>query len=535
MKKIFKLCKRYLFMYKWRLFLYILISITVSMTGLVSPYIIGDFIDQLMTAEGIGFIYRYFIFFAVINGVSLVLGYVSGRLYVWLQTRLGYRFNRDFIQKLTKVPLKYTDKQDTAYLNQRINNDTNGLIIFCIGIVQSILVNGAVVVVTVGLMFYFHPLLAVILLGVAGVYFVLYSLYKGILYRASFAFQEAQSGFFAKLHEQLFNIRFVKLHSLFTRFTERLNHSFDALLFTALRQQRASYIFSGLDRLVTVVAQIILLFFGGREIIAGRLTIGRFIIISSYFNLMLGSLRYFFGLGQVVQNNLVFYDRLQALAQIKEEPNGTRTLDAVNTIAFKNVSFGYNENTVLNHKNLFFERGKLYAVKGPNGACKSTLADILLGLQAGEYTGEVLYNGISINELDMYDVRRYLVGITEQEPMLLADTLAYNLHPGDALDKSRDDFIRLLNLEGFIQSLPNGLDTVVNENAVNLSGGEKQKISLLRALLKDPDVLLLDEPTSALDADSKVRFIEHLHKIKGEKIIIMITHEDVGVDEVVWV
>jgi ATP-binding cassette subfamily C protein len=519
MKKIFILCKRYLLLYKWRLFVYIFISVAVGGSGLASPYIIGDFIDQLLAAEGMGFIYRYFALFAGINLVALGLGYVSGRLYVRLQTRLGFSLNRDFIQRLQRVPLKFIGRQDTAYLNQRINNDANALVIFCINIIQSVLVNGVIVGVALALMFYFHPLLAGILLAVAAVYFVLYTLYKKVLYRASFALQESQAGFFAKLHEQLFNVRFIKLHSLFGHFIGRLNHSFDVLLRAALRQQRAGYIFNGLDKVVMVAAQMVLLFFGGREIIAARLTIGQFIIISSYFNMMLGALRYFFGLGQTVQSNMVSYNRLQELAGVEAEPNGRLVLEEIKTIEAKNLSFAYNGNAVLSNLTLRFERGKIYIIKGQNGAGKSTLADILLGLQAGEYTGEILFNGIAMGELDMYALRSRLTGVSEQEPVMLADTLAYNIN----LDEEGRIHNNKTTMDGLAAMLGmEGLDL----NAKTASGGEKQKISILRALLKDPHLLVLDEPTSALDAPSKARLKTHLHAIKRDKIIIIITHEE---------
>jgi len=535
MKKIILFCKSYLLKYKWLLFIYITVSVIVSLGGLVSPYIIGDFIDHLMTADGMGFIYRYFLAFAGVNITTLLLGYVSGQLYAYLQTRLGFEFNRDFIKKLQHAPSRFTDKQDAAYLNQRINNDSNSLIIFCIGIIQNILVNLVVVAVALALMFAFHPVLALILIGVTVVYFVIYVSYKRVLYRASHAFQESQSVFFSKLNEQLFSIRFIKLHSLFKHFIQRLNNSFDALLGYALWFQRANYVFSGLDKLVLISAQMILLLFGGMEIMEGRLTIGRFIIISSYFNLMLASIRYFFSLGKTVQNNMVSYNRLQEFAGIENEPNGGQLLDEVREIELKSVSFAYGERAVFEDRSFNFYRGQVTVLLGPNGAGKSTLTDIIIGLQAGNFGGQVLYNGVSMQNLDMYDVRNRLIGVSEQEPTLLADTLAANLNldRANCLDVQRgevDRLVKILGLESYIYNLPNRFETVINENAANISGGEKQKLSMLRALLKNPDVLILDEPTSALDASGKTSLRSHLDAIKKDKIIIVITHDSDFID-----
>jgi len=451
-------------MHKWRLLLHIFICLVASVGGLVSPYIIGDFIDQLMQAEDISFIYRYFVLFASISLGALLMEYVGGRLYIRLQTRLGYALNISIIRRLHRAPLRFTNRQDTAYLNQRINNDSNTLIGFCINIIQSILVNIVIISVASALMTFFHPPLAGVLLGLSAVYFIFYTLYKKVLYNANLEFKEAQAGFFSKLHEQLFNVRFIKLHSLFNHFISRLDHSFNRLLGSALRQQRATYIFGGMDKLVMMVAQMTLLIFGGMEIIAGRLTIGRFVIMSSYFGMMLGAIRYFFNLGKTIQNNKVSYDRLQELAQIVQEPNGTLLPETVENIEMQEVSFAYNGNDVIKNMNLSFKRGQIYVIAGANGAGKSTLADILLGLQTGEYNGQVRYNGILMEELDMYTMRNSLMAISEQEPILLTDSLAYNLNLDDENRVSNQqtvlkNLIDILGLEDFLQTLPEGYDS----------------------------------------------------------------------------
>ena len=269
---------------------------------------------------------------------------------------------------------------------------------------------------------------------------------------------------------------------------------------------------------------------GGIEIIAGRLTIGQFVIISSYFNMMLGSVRYFFGLGQSVQNTLVSYNRLQELQAVETEPNGKRTLDRIESVELRGLTFRYGENEVLAGVSCMFRRGRVHAILGPNGAGKSTLVDVMVGLHMDGYGGCVLYNGVPMVELDMYGIRGRFVGFSEQEPTLLADTLEDNLclSREGLLEDSTAELGRLakmLGLEAYLASLPDGMGTVVNEGAANLSGGEKQKISILRTLLQNPDVIILDEPTSALDERSRGALKEYLYELKDEKIIIVITHD----------
>jgi len=416
-------------------------------------------------------------------------------------------------------------------MNQRVNNDSNTLIIFCIGVIQSILINSIIVIITATLIISFHLILAGILTLISAVYICFYVLYRRRLYQANFNFRESQAHFFAKLNEQMFNIRFIKLHSLFSQFINRLNNGFDKLLTSALHYQHTNYVFSSLDKVVYMVAQMVLLLFGGIEIINGRLTIGRYIIISSYFNMLLGAIRYFFGLGKTIQDNLVSYERLREIEMITSEPNGNEIISLIEKIEFKNVSFSYNDKPVITNKSLIFEKGNIYMILGSNGAGKSTFLDILMGLHAGKYTGEIFFDGIEMDNLNMYVLRKTLIGMSEQEPVLIADTLRYNILFGEDKLQYEHKLIDILGLCTFISELPNSFDTVVNEGSSNLSGGEKQKISLLRTLLKSPNVIILDEPTSALDINSSSSLKNYLREIKYDKIIIIITHDPEFIDD----
>ena len=173
----------------------------------------------------------------------------------------------------------------------------------------------------------------------------------------------------------------------------------------------------------------------------------------------------------------------------------------------------------IKYDNFLFNKGFIYLIKGDNGSGKSTLVKLLLGLYIDEYKGKVTFNDIDIKDLNLYEIRKKYVSIIDQEPILIHDDLYKNIYqdlniPIKTIDKMIDDMD--INLKIKDKSLI---------DVSKLSGGEKQKISIISAILKNGDLLILDEPTSALDNKATQKLIDIIKKEKKEKIIIVISHD----------
>ena len=241
----------------------------------------------------------------------------------------------------------------------------------------------------------------------------------------------------------------------------------------------------------------------------------------------MNGLVYVLNFGKDLQQCEVFYERLRELWDIEEDVNGTENFTRIDKIELKNVTFGYGNKDIIKNFSYTFKNNKIYAIEGENGAGKSTLLDLILGININEYTGEIEYNGKSIKELDMRELRRNNIGVVEQEPVLMADSIRYNIvyNSKERSEQELKQCIESVNLDDYINETDKGLETVINSESTNLSGGQKQKIALARAIYKDASLLILDEPTSALDMRTKEKLAELLKTIKEGKIIIMITHD----------
>lgn len=369
--------------------------------------------------------------------------------------------------------------------------------------------------------------LTIILASLVPFYLILYLLFQKPLYKSSYDLKEKQNKFFSKMNEQLYNVKLIKLNSAFKESQKQLKGSFSKMLKSLLKYTRISYVFSSSDSITKIVSQLIIFFFGGKEILNNNLTVGEFTIINSYFSMIMGSISYFLNLGSSYQDALVSYDRLKEILIEPKEINGEQRLDSINTITLENVSFSYdNINNIVDNFNYVFKKGNIYSIVGPNGVGKSTFINLILGLFNDYYTGNIYYNSSELRDLDMYYIRKKIIGISEQEPRLINNTIDKNITYG--IDTySYDDIekiLRTLNLDE--SKFSNGLNTNIYEDANNISGGEKLKISLARTFLKEPDLIILDEPTSALDINS-VKTLQCLIKEnKKDKIFLIITHNE---------
>ena len=373
----------------------------------------------------------------------------------------------------------------------------------------------------------FHLFILCVTLTV--LYAILYWGFKKHLYSKGFSYQEKSAYFFSALFDQLDKVELIKKHTLFSKFAQKLERAFESVFCALYENQKIIANFTLSTSIISLLSQGILFIVGAYEIARGYLIPGYLISIVTYYSTLTTTAKYFLDWGKSYQDARVCQDRLDAIWSKPPENNGLERVRSINSLCCSNITFGYDneKNEVLNDFSALFAAGYIYAITGQNGCGKSTVVKLLLGLYPTDYSGTIQYNGINLQDIDLYDLRAHSVGITEQEPTIIEDSIINNLTLlCDDPDMSLLDFyIDALGLRDFIKQLPDGLETKLTEQNQNLSGGEKQKIAIIRLLLKNPDVLIFDEPTSALDSASKTQFIDILMGIKHNHIIILITHD----------
>lgn len=525
--KILKYCGKYLNLHLSNIIPYCIVAFIYYMMLLAEPYIFGSFVEILTNNTSISFIVQYCCIYLLIA----VVGYISSYFVKITGTKLNVDICQDFkvdmLEHIQNTPLSYTNSIDKAKFTHKINNDIQLLIGFILNILQTVLGKIACLIVPYIYILRANLKLGLLLLIIFPLMIIIYKVFEKKLFITASNYMNAQTSFFQKLEEQLFDVKYIKLNNASGILKERFINSGKLLKSTAVTDEKVSFLYWLSSNNMDIFFKIFFLLYGGIAIIQHRMNIGTFIIITSYLPMITNSFMYLLDLGKEIQQGKVYYTRLKEISDVEEDHNGTILLDDISKVELKHVNFNHGKMQIISNFSYTFKKGYIYTIIGDNGSGKSTLVNLILGLYINEFTGEITYNDITIQDIDMKRTRESLVGVAEQEPSLLADSIKYNItYNNVSNDESQiKKYIDAVKLSDYLENCENGLDTIVNENSTNLSGGQKQKISIVRALFKEPKLLVLDEPTSALDKESKKAFLNYIHTNKKEKITIIVTHD----------
>ncbi len=445
------------------------------------------------------------------------------------EQKVIFDLRSDLHDKIQRLPLSWFDSRRTGDVMSRIMEDVTSMERVLIDGVEQGLVASIQVLIMAAALFYTNPSVAIwatVPLPLLLVGSLLYSRDNHGRFRAE---REAMGDLNALLHDNIAGIRQVKAYAAEEE-EHRIFRQFSTVLQSAtMRIMRFWAIFNPGMSFISSLGFVAVLAFGGQAVMQGRLDMGEWL----QFFLMMGFL--YEPLARLHQLNHILLGGRAAAVRVfeildeREEENaeaGKQLRTPVRgEIIFDHVSFSYMpEAPTLHNINLAVQPGQMVALVGSTGAGKSTLLSLLTRFY--EYTeGEIYLDGQAISELSKTSLRPVL-GYVTQESFLFNGTVKENMLLGkrDANDEEIFQALAAAHADDFVRALPQGLDTNVGERGIKLSGGEKQRISIARALLKNPPILLLDEATASVDTHTEKQIQQALDTLMKDRTTFVIAH-----------
>jgi ATP-binding cassette, subfamily B, bacterial MsbA len=430
-----------------------------------------------------------------------------------------------------RLSLGYFTEERKGILISRIINDVQIIRDSMIAVINSLFRDPTLIILFSIVLFIFNwklTLFIYILLPVTG--FILAKIGDS-LKRSSIRSQEKIADITSILDETFGAMRIVKAFNMekyeIKKFSEEENKYFSYLKKLVRRRALAAPI----TEFLGVVTIVIILFFIGTEIVTGRsyMSPGSFIVYLGIFFQIIPSLKL---MGQVynsIQEGIAASDRVSAVlnteVKIFDSPDAVELTSFKDKIEFENVKFKYEKGEiVLKNINLTIKKGDVVAIVGPSGAGKSTLIDLISRFYDVDQ-GAIFIDGIDIRKIKLNSLRA-LMGVVTQETILFNDSIKNNIAYG--LETIPEEEIinaaKAANAHNFIAALEEGYNTVIGDRGVKISGGERQRLSIARALLKNPPILILDEATSSLDTESEKMVQEAIDRLMMGRTSIVIAH-----------
>lgn len=466
----------------------------------------------------------------VVVGFLLRDGLNSLRIFVnnTFEQKVIYDIRSDLYEKIQRLPLGWFDSRRTGDVMTRVVEDvTNMERVLIDGIEQGLI--AALQVLGIGI-FLFCLNAGVAAWATLPVPFLalgawIYSTRGRDRYRNQ---REAASDLNAMLHDNISGIRQIKAYAAETAEHERFNRFSDALRRASLRMMKWWALYSPGMSFMRMSGYVLVLAFGGTAVMRGELTIGDFTRFLLFLSLFYEPIDRLNSLNQMILSGRAAADRVFEILDSDEERNATSgaslPLRLDGHVRFEKVSFAYGEQPTLHEVDLEAMPGQTIALVGSTGAGKSTVLSILTRFYERD-SGMVTIDGSDIATLSKASLRDHL-GYVTQEPFLFNGTVRENLALAkrDATDAEMWSALDAAHAAAFVKALPQELDTNVGERGVKLSGGEKQRLSIARALLKNAPILLLDEATASVDSETERQIQDALDRLMENRTAFVIAH-----------
>ena len=513
-------------------FILTVVSVTLVVFG---PRLLGEatniIVEGVVSGQGIDFdaLHSQLITVLLVYVASFVLSYTSSYVLAGVVQRSMFALREAVERKLNHLPLSYIDRQPRGDLLSRVTNDIDNLSQSLQQTTSQILTSLLTLVGVTIMMFTISPLLAVVALTTVPIS-VLLMKYIGGKARPRFIAQWRHTGDLNAQAEEVFSGHaIVKSFGRQREAEARFRADNDKLYEASFSAQFMANLIQPAMIFMGNVQYILIAVVGGLQISSGSLSIGGMQAMIQYARQFSQPLTHLASMAATFQSGIASLERVLELIDADEQsPEPERAADPIpvkGRVVFEDVHFSYDpDKPLITGLNVVAEPGETVAIVGPTGAGKTTLVNLIMRFYEID-SGRITLDGRDISTIHRHELRSD-IGMVLQDTWLFGGTIRENLRYGnpDATDEQIYEAARVTYVDRFVHSLPDGYDTIINDEGDNVSTGEKQLMTIARAFLNDPAILILDEATSSVDTRTEVLIQKAMKNLRANRTSFVIAH-----------
>lgn len=514
--------------YKWLMVLGLVMTTVISVLAIVNPHISGLIVDDVIKGGNYDELPYLAAILIGVTAVRSVLRFFYQVVFETCSQGVLYEMRDTVYRKFMQEDFAFYNRERTGDLMSRQTGDMDAVRHFVAYVIYAVYENVLLLIFAIIMIFTVSYKMALCMLVVLPLT-ALTTYFQSKQVRPAFKRnRNCFSSLNAFVQENVSGNRVVKAFSKEDYEIAKFNAENDDFRDSQLEAAKIWMRFIPIFEVLSYALTIILILYGGYMVIQGEITLGDLVKVNGYLWMLTAPLRmagwWINDIQRFTTSIEKIYDTYTKEPSIKTPEKGIREARFKGAVEFKNVSYRAGDTDIVEDINFKVEPGQTIGIIGSTGAGKSTIMNLLCRFYDAT-EGEVLVDGVNVKALDLYNLRDN-IGMAMQDVFLFSDTIEGNIayaHPDCTFEEVKQAAI-MADANHFIQSLPEGYDTIVGERGVGLSGGQKQRISLARALLKNPSILILDDTTSAVDMETESYIQTQLSNIKNRCTIFVIAY-----------